>query len=198
MARFLNLIRHGAVLPSGHGLFIGSSDISLNDAGREQARNLSLILKSIDVGSCWVSPMQRARQTADLALPEQELSVAQDLREIDFGKWEQKTFEQIADENPELVKHWCELNSDFSFPDGESLPAFQGRIGQVAQQLTDATEETITIVSHGGVIRGLICHFLGLSFRQYLLFNVALGSLSTITLYDGKGVLNCLSVTPPA
>lgn len=44
-------------------------------------------------------------------------------------------------------------------------------------------------VTHGGVIRAMLCRLLGLSPRQYVLFEVGYAGMAVVHLYDGKGVL---------
>ena len=45
------------------------------------------------------------------------------------------------------------------------------------------------LVTHGGVIRAMICRLLGLPPRDYLLFDTRCASLSVVDIFDGKGVL---------
>ncbi len=197
MASKLYLVRHGAIGPAGHRQFIGSTDLLLNENGEAQARRLASLLQALQPDAVWVSPMQRARQTADLALPGLPATVVEDLREINFGRWEGKTFDQIAESDPELVDRWYDFDTAFVFPEGEGLQSFLNRIKAVAADLAADPAESIAVVTHGGVIRSLVCHFLGLCLRQYLLFNVKLGSVSVVELFNGRGVLNSLSVTVP-
>jgi broad specificity phosphatase PhoE len=56
-----------------------------------------------------------------------------------------------------------------------------------------AGDDAVLVVTHGGVIRAAICQLLGLSPRQYVLFDVRPASLATIQVGDGKGVLTGLN-----
>jgi alpha-ribazole phosphatase/probable phosphoglycerate mutase len=47
----------------------------------------------------------------------------------------------------------------------------------------------VLAVSHAGVIRALVCHYLGLRPSQYVLFDVGHASITLIHLFDGRGVL---------
>ena len=47
-------------------------------------------------------------------------------------------------------------------------------------------------VTHGGVIRTMICHLLGLEPRNYLAFDVPYSAMAVIDLFDGRGVLAAL------
>ena len=50
-------------------------------------------------------------------------------------------------------------------------------------------------VTHGGVIRAMICHLLGLEPRHYVLFEVDYAAAVVIDLFDGRGVLAVPSAT---
>ena len=114
---------------------------------------------------------------------------APDLREIDFGRWEQMTFEEISASEPELVDRWAAWDEDFAFLEGESLRDFSERVRRAAERMVGDAASRILAVTHGGVIRAMICHLLGLSMSQYLLFDVRPASLTTIQVFDGRGVL---------
>jgi broad specificity phosphatase PhoE len=116
-----------------------------------------------------------------------------DLREVDFGSWEAKTFDQIQISDPEAVNQWAAFDPAFSFPGGEKLDDFLVRMQRVASALISCPEDTILAVTHAGVIRALLCHFLGLHPRQYVLFNVDYASLTILELFGDKGVLKGLN-----
>ena len=103
------------------------------------------------------------------------------------------SFAEIAVADPAAVDRWAALEDDFSFPGGESIGAFRGRVGAVAGRIAADPAETVVAFTHGGIIRLLICHFLGLEYRRYLLFDVRPGSISEIGIEGGKGVLTRLN-----
>ena len=67
-----------------------------------------------------------------------------------------------------------------------------GRVQAAADRLAGDAAETVLAVTHGGVIRAMICHLLGLEPRHYVLFNVGYAALAVIDLFDGGGVLSGL------
>jgi broad specificity phosphatase PhoE len=115
-----------------------------------------------------------------------------DLREIDFGAWETRTFAEAAGDDPALVDRWAAFSLDFAFPGGESVEGFLRRVHGAAQRLVQAEAPTVLAVTHGGVIRAMVCHLLGLEPRHYLAFDVPYSGLVVIDLFDGKGVLAAL------
>ncbi len=112
-----------------------------------------------------------------------------DLREIDFGRWEGRTFEEIQQSDPQAVSDWATRPAEFAFPGGEAVRDFVARVGRAADRLAADPAEAVLAVTHGGVVRVAICHLLGLAVENYLLFDVRPACLAAVELFDGKGVL---------
>lgn len=188
MTKRLMLARHARVESQFTGRFLGSSDVPLSPSGRRQAAALAGTLNTPDVDRLLVSPLLRATQTAE---PLQiEGQIEPDLREIDFGRWEGLTFDEISAAGEDaLIARWNDFDLQFSFPNGESLGSFVDRVARTADRLAAGGGKTTLLITHGGVIRLMICHLLGLSARNYLLFDVRPSSITSIDLFDGRGVL---------
>jgi alpha-ribazole phosphatase len=192
MARRLLLLRHARVPLEFQGRLIGSTDVSLDRSGERQARDQLDRVARWEPQVCFSSPLRRCRQTAAAVVPELPVQVDADLREIDFGRWETRTFAEAADDDPGLTGRWAALAPDFAFPDGEDLAGFLRRVRAVAERLIDASATTVLAVAHGGVIRAMICHLIGLESRHYVAFDVPYAALAVIDVVDGKGVLAAL------
>lgn len=195
MAKKLVMIRHGVLCRKYHGRFMGKTDVGLSAAGQKQAAALALPVGSLREAHFIVSPLRRTQETARLALAAsgQTFDIDADLREIDFGLWEEKTFAEINMTDSAGVERWSNFDNNFVFPGGEALQSFIDRVRTVAQRIALDPAPTVAVITHGGIIRFLICHYLGLDMRNYLLFDIQPASLSVITLYDGLGILNCLN-----
>jgi broad specificity phosphatase PhoE len=190
----LYIFRHGPTSASPAS-FIGSTDAGLSGHGLERLTGVIPYLTDID---CWyASPMRRTRQTVE-ELRERGCSI-QDivydnrLREIDFGRWEQKTFSEIAAADPVLVLSWKDYEN-FTFPQGEAVHDFIRRVQEMLNLFTELNKDRIGIMTHGGVIRTMICLALGIPARDYLLFDVQPASLTLLELYDQGGVLKGLNL----
>lgn len=200
MARKILLVRHARTEGAPRGSFVGRTDLPLAAGGVDQARRLLPLLRAHKPDVCYCSPLLRTRQTADailtgLPLP---LHTEDDLREIDFGQWECKTFDQIVASTPaRTVKQWAQCDQRFTFPGGESLGGFMARVRRAAKRLTRDEASTVLVVTHGGIIRSMICQLLGLRPRDYVLFDVANASCTVIDVFDDKGVLAGLNLCCP-
>jgi alpha-ribazole phosphatase len=193
MAQSILLVRHGDI-GAAHRL-IGSTDLDLSDQGRFESGRLAAAVAAVLPASCYSSPLQRARQAAAAALRGSTASLLfePDLREVDFGRWEGLTFDEVCARAPQDVERWAAGASDFAFPGGERLADFLERVERVGRYLAADPAERVLAFTHGGVIRHLICYYLGLPWRDHVLFEVGYGSLTTLKLFDGKGVLTSLS-----
>lgn len=154
----LYLIRHGITQGNLEGKYIGSTDLPLCEFGRQQLLDLKEHMIYPTVGRVYVSPMKRCVQSAQLLFPEQLPVIIDDLRECDFGKFEEKTMEELK-ENPDY-KNWISSNMRISPPNGESQRAFMTRIFDGLQEvLADMMKNRISeaaLVCHGGVLLNLL------------------------------------------
>jgi alpha-ribazole phosphatase len=186
------LLRHGSTGTAIPSRFLGSTDLPLSAAGRRQAAAVAPLVCSRNPQVCLCSPMLRCVQTAEIVRKNatMKLDFVSGLREVDFGRWENLSFEEIQKSDPERLDRWAAFDRQFSFPGGECLGDFLARVRRVARQIVSAPHQTILVVTHGGVIRALLCHFLGLHPRRYVLFDVRPASLAVIDVFaTGKGVL---------
>ncbi len=198
MCANITLIRHGKVGEEYRGAFIGRTDVPLAASGRRQAQELKAKVRAIlgpQGGVILSSPSQRCRDTALIASEGLNLTIRidDDLREIDFGEWEVLTFEKIAAAyNKSEIAGWASFDRDFTFPGGERIGDFLERVKRAGERLAALDTESAVIFTHGGVIRSLICLFLKIDPRNYLLFEVGPASITTIRLFEKGGILTGL------
>jgi alpha-ribazole phosphatase len=176
---------HAAVESRG---FYGSTDIRLSDRGQLQAAAIVSAIHEYHPERYFCSPLQRCLETIQ-PVADLPIEILPDLREVNFGSWEGKTFEEIQAVDPVVVDRWAEFDPAFAFPGGECLGDFLERIRSVGSFMASVPEQTVLAVTHAGVIRSLICYYLGLSPRNYVLFNVDYCSLTIVEIFKDKGVL---------
>jgi broad specificity phosphatase PhoE len=172
-------------------MLLGTTDLSLSAAGRRQAALIKELVPARSIVRFVCSPLARARETAEIVLAGRQavLETDADLREVDFGQWEGLTYGEVQSRFPRLAEGWSEADPDLAFPGGETLGDFASRTQRAARRLVEADAPTVAAFTHGGVIRVLICHFLGLPLRNYLLFDVAPGSVTALRVWGERGVL---------
>ncbi len=170
MKTLILLVRHGGTLFSAADRFAGSSNVDLSDDGREQARKLGARLAGACIDVAYCSPMQRAIDTARLALGDRPIVAHQrdGLREVDHGHWEGKVHDDVERQFPEEFSRWDADPFTEAPPGGETglqvlqraLPALQGIVDE--QQ-----GKRVLVVSHKATNRILLCSLLGMDMRTY-------------------------------
>jgi uncharacterized phosphatase len=145
------LIRHGQTEWNSLGRIQGSSDIPLNDIGREQARETGRRLSSRHWDAVLSSPLARAHETA--AIIAAELGIAsvvtlEGIAERSYGQAEGLT-------GPEIRERY--------HGDLESVPGLESRADVIARALPAITglaveypNRALVVVSHGAVIGSLV------------------------------------------
>ncbi|WP_327318720.1 histidine phosphatase family protein [Streptomyces sp. NBC_01235] len=194
----LFLVRHGETSWSRSGRHTGSTDVPLTDHGREEARLLVPLIRSHRIGAAFVSPLQRARETAEL-IGLHDVRVDTDLREWDYGGYEGVTTVEIQRGRP----GW------FLFTDGVAPgpPDHPGetpeQVGERADRIlakVDAahanTEGCVVLVAHGHFLRVLTARRLGLPASAGSLFQLATGTLCRLATEHGRPVIAAWNVRP--
>jgi broad specificity phosphatase PhoE len=187
----LFLVRHAATEHNERQLLVGSSDVAADTTALEEIEQTDTLLTRYDIATWYCSPMLRTRQTADrLQMMQARLGpplVDDRLREIDFGRWELQSFSEVAAKEPDLVAGWTGQKT-FTFPEGEAVADFTLRVQDMLHTIYQQLGNCL-LVTHGGVIRTMICLALGIPVENYLLFKVAPGSLTHLEIHQSGGVL---------
>ncbi len=156
----LHFIRHGITDGNLQGAYIGSTDLPLCDEGRNQLFAYKQKYVYPESPVIFSSPMKRCLETVEI-LYGREPAIIPNLRECDFGEFEQKTANELID-NPDF-NNWIKGNMLSAPPKGESGQAFADRISDALKKIVEAMLKTKTesaiICTHGGVIMTLMAMF---------------------------------------
>lgn len=163
MDRKITLIRHGSTPGNNRKCYIGITDESLSEDGENQIRTRCYPKADI----VFSSPLSRCLQTAKLIYPNQAATTVEDLRETDFGDFEGKNYQDLAD-NP-AYQSWIDSGGEEAFPNGESRAQASARaISGFKQVLAQSNKaEKISVVAHGGTIMAILSHFFGGDYYSY-------------------------------
>ncbi len=192
----LLLVRHGETKSNSSERFWGQTDVELSDIGMRQAEQLRDRLAAQKIDVIYTSNMSRATVTTDIIASKHQLDIitCPELREINFGKFEGLTFEEINKLYPEATELWSNWSLTLKFPEGESVRALNNRVNRFLVRLKNHTSEgTILIVAHSAPLRLLICHLLGIELRHWRQFRLNLASLSILETYPQGAIINLLN-----
>lgn len=174
-------IRHGRTHANAQGILAGRSDTALDDAGRDQARDLGQRLRDVPVDLIVTSPQLRARQTAELASDGRlAIDVDEAFAECDYGTWSGAALSELATEPAWEVVQW--QPSAAKFPAGETMAQMAHRATHRVRELVDThPDSVIWIVSHGDVIKAVLADALGVHLDHFQRIVVDTASVSVIT-----------------
>ncbi len=194
-ARLL-LVRHGETNWNAQNLPQGHIDIPLNENGRQQAHALAVRLRDTEIHAVYSSDLVRAAETA--AILGTVLGLAPRLsaawREMDLGAWSGLSRAEIEERFPNEL---AALDQGVDVPrgGGENMAAVQIRVIPAFEQLRGAHPgQNVLLVSHGGALKALIGHLIGLELSHYNRLSVGCNTgLSIIEFGWGRPQLTLLN-----
>ena len=154
--RRLILVRHGETAGQSSIRYYGVTDVPLSDLGRQQVIAARRRVVGEVFEGVWASTLCRSWESARLIAPGHPVQLEADFREIDFGRWEGLTAEEIAGVDPELHAAWQTQQPGFQFPEGEARERFRARIARGLARLRATGVESALVVAHKGVVRTLL------------------------------------------
>ncbi len=191
MTRLL-MIRHAEPDEDAYGRCYGRLDVALSPAGLASAERLAESLRAVELDAVYVSPRLRAVQTAAaLGTPR----TADDrLRELDFGQFEGRTYDEIEREHPEFFRSWRETPTLVRFPGGESYTELRQRVSAALDDIVAANhDKTVALVSHGGVIRAALAIALGLPDDRAFALALGYARISIVDVFDGTPIVRLVN-----
>lgn len=163
------LMRHGETAWNREGRVMGRHPVELDHGGRQQVEGAVPTARILGIELVVSSPLTRARQSADIiAQGVGGVQVIEEprLEEVRYGKWEAMTFHDLIKDQSYLDFRKAPITS--VTPGGETLGQVQARgVEAVTRTLEANAGKRILFVSHGDIIRTILCHFMGLGLDYY-------------------------------
>ncbi|MCU1322707.1 MAG: histidine phosphatase family protein [Acidobacteriaceae bacterium] len=147
------------------GTFCGQSDPTVNAAGHRQIQKLAESLRPEPIAAVFTSDLQRSVTTAralaeSFAIP---CITRPALREINFGRWDGLTWEEIEKLDSTFAQRWLKAFPYLTPPEGESFKIFEARVmAETSYLLSQSESSSIAVVTHAGVMRVVLRTLCGL------------------------------------
>ena len=182
----LYLIRHAEpdFGPEGRICLGDQIDLPLSEAGRIQAAQLGERMSDIHLDAIYVSPLLRARQTADAFLQDCPRITAAALTEVGSGEWEGLRFSDIYLRYPEYFD-LTGSDGGKTPPGGESDEEALNRGLSLLDELKEHAGKTYLLVTHSGIGRILLCHMLGFPMHRKRTIPMKYASCTEVIREDG-------------
>ena len=191
------ILRHGKTEANFEKRYIGSkTDISLSPEGINDIKAKAALIREMAGKDIFLisSPMKRTVQTAEILFPDEELLTVNGLKEIDFGDFEGKNYEELKD-NPDY-QNWIDSNGTMPFPNGEDRTRFIERsVAEFYKILSLSGEKTPVIICHGGNVMGIMSTLTGKDYYDFMIGNTE-GYMLSLTLENERIVdisYNCIN-----
>ena len=191
----LLLVRHGNTFGAGDKVvWVGArSDLSLVEKGRDQAHAVGRALNKVSSHprAIFSGPLRRTRETADIianeiGFPVTEIAGDASLRELDYGKWEGKSSQEIAMAfGPDGLREW---EDNTRWPDDAEWSPTESEVREGVKLLVQRLmasyggDADIVLVSSNGIFRMMAREFVPSLQKN----KMATGNISVLTL-DGNG-----------
>jgi broad specificity phosphatase PhoE len=167
----LILVRHGHVAGIEPPRFRGGMNLPLTERGLHEAQLTAVrIAKQWQPAIVYSSPKRRCIATAQpiaaaCGVACQELD---DISDLDYGAWQDKTHAQVREAYPALYRRWLTAPHLIKFPEGSSLAQLSARVTDALRLLLDThADATVVVVGHDSGHRTLLLHALGLPLAAY-------------------------------
>ena len=188
------LIRHGeseaAYLDKPFPLVDGHADPNLAENGHEQAERLAQRLAKEHLDALYVTSLSRTAQTAAPLAQRLGLTpqVEPDLREVNLGEWEAGVFRKmVADNHPIAEQMWAQERWDV-IPGAEPAKVFAARTSGAVQRIAAAhPDQSVAVVTHGGVIAALLAMATGS--RPFAFLGADNASISRLVITPQRWIL---------
>ena len=150
------LLRHGKTAYNEQRRYQGAADVPLSQAGKAALQKADFEPETV-----YVTPLVRTAQTAAILFPGARQAVEDGLREMDFGDFEGRTYDEMKDDPAYCA--WLDSGGEIACPNGESRAQFCARVCRAFDRLVDDAlsrgEEPLVIVAHGGTQMAALSRF---------------------------------------
>lgn len=192
----LYLVRHAESTWNVEHRWQGQLDPPLSPSGVRQADMTAAALASVPLTAVYSSSLRRAYETARAigARHRLDVTILEDLREINVGAWQGLTMEEVEAAYPGVLERWRADPTTVVPPDGEPLSGATSRGIRAFRIIVECHRgEAVAVVMHGGISRLSLKALLDGVLPEQLWFpNCA---ISILDWQDGAASLVCLNDT---
>lgn len=180
----IDLLRHGETV--GGARLRGRLDDPLTEEGWRQMKNAVATRGPWD--AIVSSPLARCAEFARAFAAECAIPLRLDARlcELDFGAWEGRDSAEIMKTEAEALRRFWADPYRHPPPGGEPLPDFEQRVLAAWNDLRAHGTQRLLVITHGGVIRLILCRLRGLPRSELLKLDVPLASLHRVAATDER------------
>lgn len=184
------LVRHGELYWENNiKKCIGITDINLSEKGIKKAEEIGIFLKDKNISKIYTSNLKRCEKSAKIisSIIDTPYYIQEQLREINMGVWENKSFDYIKEKYPDEYKNRGKNISGFKIKNGETFQECYERSKDIFTKLVEENyNDNIVIISHSGVIKSIISYIENKTLNEILSIKLTYGQIITINYNENK------------
>lgn len=187
------ITRHGESLYNIEDRIGG--DPSLSDSGKDYAKNLAIFCSKVSVPAiAYSSTKKRSRETiAPCKSAFTSISYCSDLDEINAGRFENLTYDQVRNNHPKEFALRSEYKLSYRYPEGESYTDLFERVRPLVHGIINSNED-VFIFCHRAISRALLYHLTDLSPEDAPKLHIPLHHILSLTGTPGNMELEIINV----
>ena len=206
----LVLVRHGVTAHTTERRFSGgltSSNPGLSEEGRAQVRSVGEWLAPVvdRIDTIVSSPVRRTRESAEIIgeLLGREVVEEPGFAEMEFGAWDGRTFDEVAELHGEDLEQWLGSLDVAPGGHGESFRAVEERVlAGLGRVLEEHAGRTVVVVSHVTPIKTLVAHVVEAPLLAIYRMELLPASVTVLSFYPGEehgpfATLRLFNAVPP-
>jgi broad specificity phosphatase PhoE len=192
------LMRHGETAWNREGRVMGESPVALDAHGRAQVEAAVPYARKIKPEIVVTSPLVRARQSAEIiAEGVGGIPLVEDpsLAEVRYGHWQGMVYDDLVDDEHYRIYQKAPLTTPT--PGGETIEEVQRRGVEVIRRVMgENAGRRVLFVSHGDIIRTVLCHYLGMELGHFRRIRVDNATFSAIHIIGDFAEVKFLNLLP--
>jgi len=190
-------LRHGQAENNVKRILAGRTDgVPLTKTGIEQAERIAKYLNPLDISAIYSSPIERAKNTAEIVAENNSLDYQLDdrLTEIDMGKFTLMNYDDMFAKYGNVFLKFYENDPVIAEHEVETFPEVQRRVlGMVDHIIEKHKNENVILVTHMDPIKSMLSTVMGLKPKTLFELIIANASLTIIKEQDKKFSLSAIN-----
>ncbi len=189
----LVLVRHGATRENLEQRYCGRLNPPLASEAAGEVRRTAGLLSGWEPTHVYCSEALRARQTADIVAPGRSVIYLEALREMDFGRFDGLSANEIQNRMPDVWQAYMDDYSRFTFPDGDNVKDYLTNSFKTIKAIIRETDGgRILIVAHKGFVLSALSHLLHGDSDHIFSYDIRPAGFAKLAVGNGFAVLKQL------
>jgi phosphoserine phosphatase len=192
------LMRHGETAWNREGRVMGRQPVELDEGGRAQVEMAVPLARQLGLDLIVSSPLARAVQSAEIisrGVDGLEILTDERLEEVRYGAWEGKTYYQLIKDETYISYRKAPLES--LTPGGETIRDVQQRgVAAVDAAVTAHRGKRILFISHGDIIRTVLCHYMRLDLIHFHRLRIDNATFTAVEISDDFAEVKFVNLLP--